>query len=98
MAKAADTERDCGIRISITIKWGNNGSTAMLLLMKEFVVDPTCCTMTYTEKHVVESVQYQTTEYVWLTKVELYILYKAYAFEDGTTYADKIIAAAKKPT
>ena len=69
----------------------------MFMFMKEFVVYPTCCSMTYEEKHVVESIQWQTTEYVWLTKIELYIMYKAYAFEEGKVYADKLIAASKKP-
>ena len=64
--------------------------------MKEFCDDATCCTVKYTESHVLLSKQYTRTEYVWQTKMDTYIQCKAYVGQIYQDYADSLLLAAKK--
>ena len=67
----------------------------MFGMMKEFVKDPSCCTMHVSHRHIVESMKYVSTEYHWMTQVEVYIACHARADPKYKEYADKLLTGAK---
>ena len=73
-----------------------NGNQAMWTLLKEFVQDPTCASMKFEERHVVAAVKWQTTEFVWLTRIEAIIMFQGHVWEPGLKYAEKLLETSKQ--
>ena len=67
----------------------------MLVLLQEFVADPSCFSMKVTEKHIVQAMKYTKTEWVWLTGMDIKLSCKAYAWKEGADYADKLMLGSK---
>ena len=68
----------------------------MWTLLKEFVQDPTCASMKFEERHVVAVVKWQTTEFVWLTRIEAIIMFQGHVWEPGLKYAEKLLETSKQ--
>ena len=67
----------------------------LFFMLKEFVADPTCLTMKFTEKHVRESIKFSSSEYAWVTRVECMIMFQGHVWEQGRLHAEKLLAASK---
>ena len=67
----------------------------MLVLLQEFVADPTCFSMKVTEQHIVQAMKYTKTEWVWLTGMDIKLSCKAYAWKEGAEYAEKLMKGSK---
>ena len=67
----------------------------MWQILKEFVVDTSCNSIQFTERHVMTALKWQKTEYMWTTKIELIIRFNGHVWPEGMEHALKILAACK---
>ena len=45
---------------------GVKGQNALWHMVREFVVDPSCLTITFEERHVREGSKYKSSEWMWI--------------------------------
>ena len=64
--------------------------------MKGLCTDTSCCTITYTEAHILQASQYTRAEYIWQTKMDTYIQCKTYAGQIYEDYAGFLLAGANR--
>ena len=70
----------------------------MFLFMKAFVADPSCGTVTVTQKHISSWEKSEETTQVWLTDYELSMNFKTHKYPEGKEYVEKLKKKAlKKP-
>ena len=84
----------CRYRDSV-VKGKKPGCNDMFFLLREFVKDPTCLSMTFTEEHVRESIKYTHTEMMWVTRVEAIVMFHGHVWEEGKQHAEKLLSLAK---
>ena len=64
-------------------------------MLKEFGTDTTCSHMSFSERHIKMAITYKKQEYVWLTRLEIVLLFKGHVWQPGKDHAEKIISKAK---
>ena len=67
----------------------------MLTLLKEWVTDTSCATISYNEHHIAISDTYSSKEYAWLTRLELDLKYSSLTNPDGKKFVDFIVKNSK---
>ena len=83
-------------RYAEAVKKGKKpGCNDMFFLLQEFVKDPTCLSMTFTEEHVRESIKYTNTEMIWVTRVEAIVMFHGHVWEEGKQHAEKLLSLAR---
>ena len=74
---------------------GVRGPNALWHMLREFVQDPTCLTVTFEERHVRESSKYSKTEWIWITRVETIVMFHGHTWAEGKEHAETLLKAAK---
>ena len=83
-------------RYAEAVKKGKSRTSQdMFFLLKEFVVDPTCLSIKFEERHVREWVKYSCQEYVWVTRTECIIRFQGHVWEPGRLHAEKVLSLSK---
>ena len=67
----------------------------MLSLLKEWVADTSCATISYSERHVTIADTYSTKEYDRMTRLELDIKYKSAEYPEGKKIVDFLVKTSK---
>lgn len=67
----------------------------MLSLLKEWVADTSCATISYSERHMTVSDVYSNREYVRMTRLDLDIKYNSSANLDGKKLVDFLVKTSK---
>ena len=67
----------------------------MLSLLKEWVLDTSCATISYSEHHKTISETYSSKEHIRLTRIELDIRYKSAAHPDNKQFVDFLVKTSK---
>ena len=67
----------------------------MLALLKEWVADTSCATISYNERHVTISDTYSSKEYVRMTRLELDLKYNSATHPEGKKTVDFLVKTSK---
>ena len=72
-----------------------NNKPQMLSLLKEWVADTSCATISYSERHMTLSDTYSNREYVRMTRLELDLKYNSSTNPDGKKFVDFLVKTSK---